>query len=84
MLSLAIMLISDSIYTGFQSEIKDKITGFAASVLISKTNSDFTFENEPVPYDAAFVKNLAASLLLPFELGTEDVQARVTREKLSL
>ncbi len=60
MLSLAIMLISDSIYTGFQSEIKDKITGFAASVLISKTNSDFTFENEPVPYDAAFVKKVKA------------------------
>ncbi len=60
MLSLAIMLISDSIYTGFQSEIKDKITGFAASILVSKTNSDFTFENEPVPYDESFVKKIKA------------------------
>ena len=34
--------------------------------------------------DATFVKNLAASLQLPFELGTENVQARATREKLSL
>lgn len=34
--------------------------------------------------DATFVKNLATSLQLPFELGTEDVQALATREKLSL
>ena len=34
--------------------------------------------------DAAFVKNAAATLHLSFELGTEDVQARATREKLSL
>ncbi len=34
--------------------------------------------------DAVFVKNLVESLQLPFELGTEDVQTRATREKLSL
>ncbi len=34
--------------------------------------------------DATFVKNLATSLQLPFELGTEDVQGLATREKLSL
>ena len=34
--------------------------------------------------DAAFVKNRASSLDLSFELGTEDVQARATRKKLSL
>jgi len=34
--------------------------------------------------DEIFVKNLATSLQLPFELGTEDVQARAMREKLSL
>ena len=60
MLSLAIMLITDSIYIGFQSEIKNKITGFAAHILVSKTNSDFTFENEPVPYDSSFVKKVKA------------------------
>ena len=60
MLSVAIMLISDSIYTGFQSEIKDKITGFASHILVSRANSDFTFENEPVPYDSAFVKKVQA------------------------
>ncbi len=34
--------------------------------------------------DATFVKNLAASLKLPFELGTEDVQARAASKKISL
>ncbi len=34
--------------------------------------------------DALFVKKLASSLQLPYEFGTEDVQARATRKKLSL
>lgn len=34
--------------------------------------------------DAVFVKNLAASLHLPSEFGTEDVPARAVREKISL
>lgn len=34
--------------------------------------------------DAAFVKKVATSLQLPFEEGTEDVQARATRKKISL
>ncbi|MFZ4115755.1 MAG: tRNA lysidine(34) synthetase TilS [Chthoniobacterales bacterium] len=34
--------------------------------------------------DTLFVKNLAEKLRLPFELGTEDVQARALRTKLSL
>jgi tRNA(Ile)-lysidine synthase len=34
--------------------------------------------------DALFVQELAASLQLPYEVGTEDVRARATREKLSL
>jgi len=34
--------------------------------------------------DAAFVKNLAISLQLSFELGTENVQARAAYKKLSL
>lgn len=57
-LSLAIMLISDSIYIGFQNEIKDKITGFGAHIQVSKTNSNFTFENEPITPDPGFVQQV--------------------------
>lgn len=59
-LSIAIMLISDAIVVGFQSEIKDKITGFAAHIQVSKTKTNFSFENEPIPYDAQFAKKVAS------------------------
>jgi lipoprotein-releasing system permease protein len=57
-LSLAIMLISDSIYIGFQNEIKDKITGFGGHIQLSKANSDFTFENDPININNGFIKKV--------------------------
>lgn len=54
-LSLAIMLISDAIVIGFQNEIKDKVTSFAAHIQVSKTKTNFSFENEPMLANDSFV-----------------------------
>lgn len=58
-LSISIMIISDAIVIGFQNEIKNKITGFAAHIEVSKLRTNFSFENEPVAFDSAFVKNIS-------------------------
>lgn len=52
------MLISDSIYVGFQNEIKNKIIGFASHITVSKANSNFSFENEAVPYRTDFLNQV--------------------------
>jgi lipoprotein-releasing system permease protein len=54
-LSLAIMLISDAIVIGFQNEIKDKVTSFSSHIQVSKTKTNFSFENEPMHADDTFV-----------------------------
>lgn len=57
-LSVAIMVISDAIVIGFQSEIKKKLTGIEGHIQISKTRTNFSFENEPVTYSDTFVRQL--------------------------
>jgi lipoprotein-releasing system permease protein len=59
-LSVAIMVISDAIVIGFQSEIKNKITGFEGHIQVSKTRTNFSFENEPLVYNDTFVRQLYA------------------------
>ncbi len=57
-LSIAIMLVSDAIVIGFQNEIKNKVTSFAAHIQVSKTKTNFSFENEPMPVNDTFVKQV--------------------------
>ncbi|RYD80614.1 MAG: ABC transporter permease [Sphingobacteriales bacterium] len=59
-LSLAIMLISDAIVIGFQNEIKDKVTSFSSHIQVSKTKTNFSFENEPMPANDSFVRQVSA------------------------
>ncbi|MDQ3073954.1 MAG: ABC transporter permease [Bacteroidota bacterium] len=57
-LSVAVMIISDAIVTGFQSEIKNKITGFAAHVQVNHTRTNFALDNVPIYYDDTFVTEI--------------------------
>jgi lipoprotein-releasing system permease protein len=59
-LSIAIMIISDAIVIGFQSEIKNKITGFASHIEISKTRTSFSFEMEPMRYDSSLTRSVSS------------------------
>lgn len=57
-LSIAVMVISDSIVIGFQNEIKEKICAFASHIVVGNLKSDFLYENDPLSVD----KNLIASI----------------------
>lgn len=57
-LSIAIMIASDAIVVGFQSEIKNKITGFASHIQVSKTRTNLAFDNEPILIDTFFEKKV--------------------------
>jgi lipoprotein-releasing system permease protein len=59
-LSVAIMVISDAIVIGFQSEIKKKLTGLEGHIQVSKTSTNFSFENDPLTYNDTFVRELRA------------------------
>jgi lipoprotein-releasing system permease protein len=49
--SLAIMIISIAIVTGFKQEIRDKVIGFGSHIQIVKTDMNQSFENVPVRND---------------------------------
>ncbi|MGQ3013469.1 MAG: ABC transporter permease [Flavobacteriales bacterium] len=50
-LSLAVMIVSVSIVTGFQGEITEKVTGLQAHIQVTGFSSGNSFEVEPVPFD---------------------------------
>jgi lipoprotein-releasing system permease protein len=47
-LSIAVMIVSVAIVTGFQKEIRDKVIGFGAHIQISKYDSNESMEAKPV------------------------------------
>ncbi len=47
-LSVGVMIVSDCIVEGFQREINGKVTGFAAPIVISKTKTVFSYDQEPM------------------------------------
>jgi len=59
-LGLAVMIIAVAIVTGFQQQIRDKITGFGAHIQIAKFDSNNSFEYSPVskvqPFYPSFEK----------------------------
>jgi lipoprotein-releasing system permease protein len=57
-LSVATMLVSIAIVRGFQREIKNKLTGFNTHIQITRTKINYTFENEPVPFNKTFVNSV--------------------------
>ena len=49
-LGLAVMLLSVSIVTGFKKEIRNKVTGFAGHIQITKYDSNSSFETPPIAF----------------------------------
>jgi lipoprotein-releasing system permease protein len=47
-LSIAVMIVSMAIVTGFQKEIRDKVIGFGAHIQISKYDSNSSLEAQPI------------------------------------
>jgi lipoprotein-releasing system permease protein len=53
-LSIAVMIVSVAIVTGFQKEIRDKVIGFGAHIQISKFDSNASLESQPVDKNQTF------------------------------
>ena len=53
-LSIAVMIVSVAIVTGFQNEIRDKVIGFGAHIQISKFDSNQSLEAQPVEKNQTF------------------------------
>ena len=48
-LSVAIMIVSIAVITGFKHEIKSKVVGFGGHILITNYDSNESFETNPIP-----------------------------------
>jgi len=57
-LGLAVMIVSIAIVTGFQIQIRDKITGFGAHIQIAKFDSNNSYEYSPVSMVQPFYPSL--------------------------
>lgn len=57
-LSIAVMIISVSIVTGFQNEISNKVIGFGSHIQISEFNSSSSYESSPVCKYQSFYPSL--------------------------
>jgi lipoprotein-releasing system permease protein len=72
-LSLAVMIVSVAIVTGFKKEIRHKIIGFGSHIQIINYDNNNSFETNPVPRDLVFLPLLKS---LP---GVRHIQAFVTK-----
>ena len=57
-LGLAVMLLSVSIVTGFKKEVREKVTGFAGHIQISKYDSNSSFETSPIVFSDSLRQGL--------------------------
>jgi len=57
-LGLAVMLLSVSIVTGFKKQIREKVTGFAGHIQISKYDSNSSFETPPITFSDSLKQGL--------------------------
>jgi lipoprotein-releasing system permease protein len=57
-LSIAVMIISIAIVTGFQTEIRDKVIGFSAHIQISNFDANNSYESTPVSMKQPFYPSL--------------------------
>jgi lipoprotein-releasing system permease protein len=72
-LSLAVMIVSVAIVTGFKKEISHKIIGFGSHIQIINYDNNNSFETNPVPKDLVFMPLLKS---LP---GVRHIQSFVTK-----
>jgi lipoprotein-releasing system permease protein len=57
-LSMAIMILSVAILTGFKKEIKDKLTGFGSHIQISSLTANNSWETDPISANQPFLDQL--------------------------
>ena len=57
-LSMAVMILSVAILTGFKKEIKDKLTGFGSHIQISSLTANSSWEAGPISADQPFLEKL--------------------------
>lgn len=57
-LSMAVMILSVAILTGFKKEIKQKLTGFGSHIQISSLTANSSWETEPVSIHQPFLEQL--------------------------
>lgn len=57
-LGIAVMIVSVAIVTGFQQQIREKISGFGSHVQIAKFDSNNSFEFEPISKKQALIPSL--------------------------
>ncbi len=57
-MSLAVMLVSVSVVTGFRHQIANKVTGFAAHVQIVNYDSNLSYETRPIKRNQPFLQAL--------------------------
>lgn len=57
-LSMAVMILSVAILTGFKKEIKDKLTGFGSHIQISSLTANNSWETDPISSDQPFLDKL--------------------------
>lgn len=57
-LSIAVMIISVAMVTGFQTEIREKVIGFGAHIQISNFDSNNSYESTPLTINQPFYPSL--------------------------
>jgi len=57
-ISLAIMIISVAVVSGFKKVIKDKMTGFSAHLEITAYKTNFSYETKPINKEQEFLPKL--------------------------
>ena len=57
-LSLIVMLLSVSILDGFKSAIREKLTGFGAHLIVSKHDSNYSFQTSAIDKNTETINNI--------------------------
>ncbi len=57
-LSVAVMIITMAVVTGFQKEIRDKVAGFGAHIIVTINTSESTYETAPIDKRQSFLTEI--------------------------
>ena len=59
--SVAVMIITVAVVSGFKQQVSSKVAGFGAHLQLSDVNSVFSFEQNPIVVDDSIVRLLSSS-----------------------
>lgn len=63
-LSVAVMLVSVAVVTGFKKQIREKVIGFGSHIQIVNYDNNFTFETKPINGQQPFLPDLMKNKLV--------------------